>query len=288
MAAHTRTERPGLRQNASNALCAPHDPLTGDWRLLRHPLHVGRLRSRTFDARTIHAMAHPLLKPRWIAGHLLAITAVVVFVVLGLWQLRRHDERVELRERVEAAIAADPVPIEQVPEDGFHRVEVAGMFDPEAEFRVPRSRDGMSGYELIGTLWLDSGSAVLVDRGWLGLDEPVPPPPPRVAGEGVLWPGEPGSRFERVGEFLPRIDPEAVSAVSPYDVRPEYLILTSQEPDFDAAIQPPEVGEVSLGPHLGYAGQWFLFAAVVLVGYPILLRRTAVSGQRSPVSQREE
>ncbi len=68
-----------------------------------------------------------------------------------------------------------------------------------------------------------------------------------------------------------------MAAFAPYDVRSEYLILTFQEPDFDPRILAPQVGEVSLGPHLGYAGQWFLFAAVVLVGYPVLLRRRAGS-----------
>lgn len=152
------------------------------------------------------------------------------------------------------------------------------MFDPEVEFRVPRSRDGSSGYEVVGTLWTDSEEALLVDRGWLPIDAEVPPPPERVSGEGVLWPGEFGSGFDRIGEFLPRIDPRAVSAISPHDLRDEYLILTAQQPDFDPTIRPPEVGEVSLGPHLGYAGQWFLFAAVVLVGYPILLRKRRGAG----------
>ena len=122
---------------------------------------------------------------------------------------------------------------------------------------------------------LDDGTAVLVDRGWIPLDDPVPIPPQTMGGEGVLWPAESGSVPSEFPEFTSRVDPAIVAAFAPYDVRDEYLILTFQEPDFDPRIRPPEVGEVSLGPHLGYAGQWFLFVAVVVVGYPLLLRRSA-------------
>jgi len=35
-------------------------------------------------------------------------------------------------------------------------------------------------------------------------------------------------------------------------------------------LPPPDLSE---GPHLGYAGQWFIFAAIGAVGWVILLRR---------------
>jgi hypothetical protein len=31
--------------------------------------------------------------------------------------------------------------------------------------------------------------------------------------------------------------------------------------------------ELSEGPHLGYAAQWFIFSMIALVGYPLVLRR---------------
>jgi len=36
---------------------------------------------------------------------------------------------------------------------------------------------------------------------------------------------------------------------------------------------PPELSE---GPHLGYAAQWFIFSTIALVGYPIVLRRVVI------------
>lgn len=222
-------------------------------------------------------VTHPLLRPRWIAGHLLVLVAVVVFVLAGMWQLRRHDEKVALREQVRAAQERDPVGIDQVPDGAFARVIVGGTLDTDFELRVLRSNGGESGYEILTPLLLDDGTAVLVDRGWIPLDDPVPIPPRTIGGEGVLWPPESGSVPDEFPEFASRVDPGVVAAFAPYEVRDEYLILTFQEPDFDPRIRPPEVGEVSLGPHLGYAGQWFLFVGVVVIGYPILLRRSARS-----------
>jgi cytochrome oxidase assembly protein ShyY1 len=231
----------------------------------------------TSDGRLTADGGRPLLKPRWIAGHLLALVAIVVFVLAGMWQLRRHDEKVALRAEVEAALERDPVSIDRVPDGAFSRVVVGGTLDIDFEMRVLRSNGGESGYEILTPLLLDDGTAVLLDRGWIPLDDPVPIPSQTIGGEGVLWPPESGSVPDAFPEFVARVDPAIVAAFAPYDVREEYLILTFQQPDFDPRIRPPEVGEVSLGPHLGYAGQWFLFTAVVVIGYPLLLRRSTGS-----------
>jgi cytochrome oxidase assembly protein ShyY1 len=43
-------------------------------------------------------------------------------------------------------------------------------------------------------------------------------------------------------------------------------------------ILPPP--ETDAGPHLSYAVQWFVFAGVVLISYPVLMVRTASSSRR--------
>jgi cytochrome oxidase assembly protein ShyY1 len=52
-----------------------------------------------------------------------------------------------------------------------------------------------------------------------------------------------------------------------------YLQSTTDEPgDLPILVPLPETG---LGPHLSYAFQWFIFATVGAVGWPLLLRKTA-------------
>ncbi len=246
------------------------------------PNQHGKRETGDGSARTI-TNVHPLLRPGWLAGHVLAVAGIVAFVLLGMWQLRRHDEKTELRDAVAAAQQmSSVVPIDDVALGSFRRVSATGEYLPEAEAKVLRSRRGVSGYEVLTPLLLADGSALLVDRGWAALDVDHrfggATPAGTVVVEGLLWPGEGGGDGD-LGEFVKRVDPRVFAAATGLEFRPEFLVLAIQSPPTGVTLQIPDVGEISLGLHLGYAGQWFLFAAVVLVGYPILLRRSA---RRSP------
>ncbi|MBI5156425.1 MAG: SURF1 family protein [Acidimicrobiia bacterium] len=225
-----------------------------------------------------------LLRPRWIAGHLLAIVAVVAFVDLGFWQLRRHDEKVALRDAVAAAQALPPVPIDEAPGGSYRRVVATGTFDGSLQTKVLRSQKGVSGYHVITPFLFDEGRAVLVDRGCVPLDAEPPGPFARLTEiEGTLWPAEEGSSIpDTLTPAVRRIDPEIQAAFADYELLGEYLLLTGHRYEATGLPVLPEAPEIPLGPHLGYAGQWFLFAAVVLVGYPMLLRARA--DRRTPES----
>lgn len=227
-----------------------------------------------------------LVSPRWIAGHLLAVTAVVAFVSLGFWQLRRLDEKRTFNDSVEVGLAAPIAPIGELPEGAtYRRVRAEGTYDAAFETLVLRARDGVSGYHVLTPLVLTDGTAVLVDRGWVPIqyEEPGDPafeaPLGTVSVTGMLWPDQEGSGVpEEYPRVVRRIDPEIQAAFAPYPLRPEYLVLSLQEPGqggLPMTAAPPTLPE---GPHLGYAVQWFLFAGVVVVGYPILLRRTGRDG----------
>jgi cytochrome oxidase assembly protein ShyY1 len=225
-----------------------------------------------------------LLHPRWLVGHALAIVTVVGFVNLGFWQLRRLDEKVALRDAVAAAQAMDPIPIDEAPGGSYRRVTASGAFDASLQTKVIRSQAGVSGYHVLTPFVLADGSGVLVDRGWIPLD--VEPPAPFAGStriEGTLWPAQEGSGIpESLTPAVRRIDPEIQQAFADYDLIDEYLLLTGyvyEESEFPVL---PEEPEISLGPHLGYAMQWFIFTAVVLVGYPLLLRRVNGAGSKSP------
>jgi cytochrome oxidase assembly protein ShyY1 len=53
-----------------------------------------------------------------------------------------------------------------------------------------------------------------------------------------------------------------------------YLLLASQRPAVDEPVPAP-LPELTEGPHRSYAIQWFLFAAIALVGSVLLARRDA-------------
>lgn len=237
-------------------------------------------------------MAHPMLRPRWLIGTVLVAAIVIGCISAGLWQLGRLDERKERNAQVRArAGAVQPLPPGGFDADAdtddlvFRRVRVTGTFDPEHELLVRfRSRRGLPGYEVVTPLLTDAG-AVLVDRGWVPLTEgdrwPVPsgrPPTGEVTVEGLLAPPEGGGvRLSRPSDetepvVASAIDPAELREVLPYDdVYALHLLASSPSSSaYPVAVDPPDLGE---GPHRDYAVQWFLFAAVGIVGWTTLLFR---------------
>ena len=66
------------------------------------------------------------------------------------------------------------------------------------------------------------------------------------------------------------------------DLYPLWLQLQRSDPPVDEAALPvllPEPDQDE-GPHLSYAVQWFLFAAIGVVGWPLVLRRAVADDDR--------
>jgi surfeit locus 1 family protein len=218
-------------------------------------------------------------RPAWIAGHLLAGATVVLFVALGFWQLDRLDARKAQNELVVARAAAEPVDVgealdpasdaEAVDDLRFAAVTVTGTYEGEAVV-VRATQDGLSGGRVFSPLVLADGEEVMVLRGFVaqGSDGSIPAPEPptgEVTVEGFAIP---------VRRLEPIARQSLDDAASTADGERLPVILQASEADSDQlqVVPPPDLDE---GPHLSYAVQWFLFAAVVAVGYPLLLRRRA-------------
>ena len=223
-----------------------------------------------------------LFRPRWLVAHVIAVVAIVGFVMLAFWQLRRLEERRTFNDRVSLALEAAPVPITDAPLQGYAVVTATGSYDPSVETLTLRSFEGTSGYHVLTPLVLADGTGILVDRGWVPISFDTPPvgdpataPRGQVEVTGLLWPAEHQEVPAELPATLRAIDPSVVDAFTAYSTRDSYLVLQGANPAPAELPVPPQPPELSDGPHLGYAVQWFLFAGVVMVGYPILLRRVA-------------
>lgn len=229
-----------------------------------------------------------LLRPRWIAGHLVLIVTVVACVNLGFWQLRRLEERRTYNARVTERLAAAPVELDAALSDAggadaldFRRVEVEGAFvEGQQLLTAPRSFDGRPGQQVLSVLEPAGadGPAVLVDRGHIPFDRETTGAPPvpdgRVRLTGVLRSAEPGDVGD--AEQVARVVPAQIADRLGRPLRDVFLQLRGQEPTPAAgAPQPTPLPELTEGSHLSYALQWFSFAVIALVGYPVLLWRTA-------------
>ena len=239
------------------------------------------------------------LKPRWLLSHLLVLVLVVVMVSAGLWQLRRLADKRDFNALVRARSDVAAAPVSEVlpasagftdDEDVvFRAVTASGAYLADEQVAVRnRTFEGKAGSWLLTPLLLDDGSAVVVNRGWVPLQAGLEiqpewaPPEGRVRVEGLLVATQTRGRFGTTDpadgrlDTLARADVGRIQRQVDQDLVPAVLQLDTQEPaqpgDFPVAVGPPELSE---GPHLNYAGQWFIFTTIALVGYPLILRRVA-------------
>jgi len=230
-----------------------------------------------------------LARPRWIALTGFAILAVGACVLCGFWQLDRLEGRREFNARYAAGLAAKPRPLEQLLDEGgalaYRRAVASGRYDTEHEVILyGRTLEGQAGNHVLTPLVLADGRAVVVDRGWVPfeMDEPpvqaATPPNGTVDVEGALFADQPGGAGDVVpGEnrivTVRSVDLKAIAGDVPYALVPWFLQLRTQSPSPRDLPVPAPLPELTEGPHLNYAIQWFAFATIAAVGYVILVRR---------------
>jgi surfeit locus 1 family protein len=245
------------------------------------------------------------LTPKWIVRHVLVVALVVTMIFLGFWQLRRLDDKrtykdlVAARQEQPVADVTEIVPAGATVDDDavdavlYRSVSAEGSYAEEDTVVIEnRTLNGAPGAWVLTPLLLEDGTAVVVNRGFIGFDRAgviVPPPPPTgtVRIEGLVLPSERrgsfGPRDPVAGrlDVLARVDLDRYAAQVDYPVLPAYLQLVTSDPDEPApaeggpalvALGPPVPDE---GPHLAYAVQWFIFSTIAAGGYVLLLRKVA-------------
>jgi surfeit locus 1 family protein len=219
---------------------------------------------------------------------LIALIVAGVCIRLGLWQLDRLEQRRARNEVIAERMRAAPVLVGALPHDTsrirYRRVLVSGTFDFEHQLVVTgRARAGSPGVYLLTPLRLDGG-AVLVNRGWVyspdaaSVDLARWREPEDVSLEGYVEPlGVLPGTAARAGssERVRALDAALIDSAVPYRIEPFYVVATS--PSAAGAQGPVRLGVPVLdeGSHRSYAIQWFSFAAIALVGVPILVRHEA-------------
>jgi surfeit locus 1 family protein len=217
------------------------------------------------------------------AGLAVALSVAAGCVRLGIWQLQRLGER---RARNAAVLAARRLPPLEVTAGltaavaRDRRLHARGVYDYAHERRWHgRSYEGVPGVDLVTPLRLADGSAVLVDRGW------VPSPDGVHVDAGAYREGE-RAEVWGLGVAAPRapgdVDPAALGDSLPYPLLPFVLQqLPADTPDAGGAggaaprVYRWPAPELSDGPHLSYAIQWFSFAVIIVVGSVALARQRA-------------
>ena len=223
-----------------------------------------------------------------LVGTVLVLVGIALFVQLGLWQLRRADEKERLQAAVQSGeqetVLVTAENIASLPR--YQHVALAGRFESARQILIDNmpSAQGRPGYRVLTPFIMTSGPTVLVDRGWIpmgdrrevpadlaidagarqitGRLDQLPAPGMRVGTTAI----EAESKWPRVMNF-----PEAADVEAAYGQRiVERLVL------LDPALPDGFEREWNMGSrfspdkHVGYAVQWFAFAVCAFVIYVVL------------------
>lgn len=182
---------------------------------------------------------------------------------------------------------------EQVKAADYAPVYVSGVYRTDEQVLVNnRTNNGSPGYWVVTPLVLSDGTAVAVNRGWIpfsytedGSWDEFAPPAGTVLVQGLLRQSQvretdglvSSPKDPEIGTLrtLARLDVGRLAQQIDERLLPGYISLRVQDPAQNDLPVPVPLPELSEGPHLGYAIQWFAFSLLTIIVYPLLLRRYA-------------
>lgn len=243
-----------------------------------------------------HGVYRFLLSRQWVILTLMGLVLIPTMIELGFWQLHRHQHRVAQNTLIAENLDAKPVPVSELTSPGhtvpradyWRQVTATGTFDTAHEVVVRRRTSAADriGFHVLTPLILADGRAVLVNRGWVpaAADQksfPAVPAAPKgsVTVTGRLKADETtgASGIKDLAGLPPRqimlISSEQQSKSLGRAVLGGYLEQTAPEPAGSSPELIPAPDHESIGAHMAYAVQWWLFAAAVPVGWVVLVRR---------------
>jgi surfeit locus 1 family protein len=216
---------------------------------------------------------------------LLTLIVLAGLVWLGLWQLRRADEKRALYDAFAAGSdARQSVVLATAPVPRYSHVEARGHYDTSRQVRIDNmvNADGRAGYYVITPFTLDGGGRILVNRGWVpvgvsraqrpeisvntdergirGRADNLPAPGIQLSGGAPLAPP-----FPVVASFPNHADLARLFNEGDWSAAAEVILLDPGEPDgYVRNWSPPGFPPLR---HIGYAVQWFALAVALVVIY---------------------
>ncbi|MEE8427883.1 MAG: SURF1 family protein [Gammaproteobacteria bacterium] len=207
---------------------------------------------------------------------------LVLFFVLGQWQLERATQKQELVDAYAQRTREAPVQIDTRSRSWqayrYRQATVRGRYDLERQLLLDnRTYRGQAGYHVLTPLRITGSEvALLVNRGWVPVGKsrawlPVlPGPAGTVLARGII--DLPPEQVFRLGpdaehdaswpDVIQALETEQVAKLLGYSSLPIVLLLDVDEEDGFVRDWKPVYG---IGPdkHRAYAVQWFLFALIL-------------------------
>lgn len=239
------------------------------------------------------SVGRALFSRRWLLSTLAVIVGMIILARLGFWQLDRLDQRRAKNAALIAALESEPVNLNEaeLPDDLSSLKDrdavVQGEFDFTHQGIVKlQTFQGRPGVNLVAPLVLADGeTAVLVDRGWVPDESSAnnwadynEPGPQTIQGYIALT-----QTLNRLGASSAstvadnlewyRVDIGAIQKQMPYKLLPVYVKQAPGENNQQPPLRSEREVDLSEGPHLSYAIQWFLFSTILGAMYIALVNK---------------
>lgn len=228
-----------------------------------------------------------LLTRRWLLLLLTVLLLAYACLLLGRWQWHRLEGKKAGNAIIRTNENSAPTPVDQVLRRGvdppdtsqYAVVSAAGTYDASKTVVVRyQTRDGNAGIDVVVPLMTASGTALLVDRGWLatsnqGLTDPsqVPAPPSgQVRVTGWVRQNAGGSSAEVVNASTRAISSAEIERAIGVPTYGGFVQLLTESPQPATPLTKADPPDLSNGPHFFYALQWWFFGVLALFGYGYL------------------
>ena len=229
---------------------------------------------------------------QWVFTALFVIVAASC-VRLGFWQLDRLSQRRAANAHIEARMATQPIQLTgavfDVADLEYRPVVARGTFDPAHSISLAnRARNDEPGVHLVTPFRLQGTDlAVLVDRGWIPAADSARAAWAKydlsgaVEVNGIARSSAPEPGWSILadptrGPNAPPLDSWRVLNIANIQTQIPYRLLPvaiemSGDSQPGSPVPDPDI-DLTDGPHLSYAVQWFSFAGIALIGGGLWLR----------------
>jgi len=237
-----------------------------------------------------------LLRPKWLAFHVLIVALVTIMLMLANWQWHRYHQRIAFNNTLIERVDTPTQPLEQVlaefpsaSDAEWRSVVVKGKYLQDHDIQIVNvSQGGRPGFDPVTPLQLSDGRLILINRGFIPLGATVQQAP---TGPVTLQGRLRASSAKRLGAVsdassgvlteVQRIDIARLQQQMPSPLVNVYAEMQSSSPADDAALSRIAEPTFSNGPHLGYVGQWILFSLCALGGWFAIVRRETIGKKQS-------
>jgi surfeit locus 1 family protein len=233
----------------------------------------------------------------WMLPTLLVVLGAILCIRLGIWQLDRLEQRRNFNQQVTTMKDLPSLKLDKDAQGSlkpmeWRSVSAGGSYDFTNQIAIRNQYfNGQLGYHLITPLIVSSSNVVLVDRGWIPFSENPSrtdwmqyDEPGVVTVTGQIRTGASKPAFGGLEDPIVdnetkqlivwnNLDLEKIEKQLPFPIMDIYIQQDQNESDLTPPIPDQPELELTEGPHLGYALQWFTFAIILCIGYPIYVRK---------------